>query len=178
VEIAAHLVYELDGRQLQVVKFTDYTRDKVRTLYTSADELRRRWSDPQQRKLILEQLEERGINFDELAAAAEQPEADPFDLLCHIAFDAPLRTRRERAQRLRSDRRDLFDQYGPPARQVLDELLKKYEQHGTAQFVLPEVLQVPPINGFGNVMEIAGFFGGADQLRQAVNDLQTNLYAA
>lgn len=79
------------------MKFTDYTRDKVCTLYTSADELRRRWSDPDQRKLILEQLEERGINLDELAAAADQPDADAFDLLCHIAFNAPLRTRRERA---------------------------------------------------------------------------------
>lgn len=180
VDIATHLVYELDadGRQLQVVKFTDYTRDKVRTLYTSADELRRRWSDPQQRKLIIEQLEGRGINFDELSAAANQPDADPFDLLCHIAFDAPLRTRRERAQHLRSSRRDLFDRYGPQARQVLDELLTKYEQHGTAQFVLPEALQVPPINSFGNVVEVAGFFGGADRLRRAVDDLQTSLYAA
>jgi type I restriction enzyme, R subunit len=180
VDIAAHLVYELDadGRQLQVVKFTDYTRDKVRTLYTSADELRRRWSDPEQRKLIIGQLDERGINFDELAAAANQPDADPFDLLCHIAFDAPLRTRRERAQRLRSQRHDLFDRYGPQARQVLNELLTKYEQHGTAQFVLPEVLQVPPINEFGNVLEIAGFFGGTDALRAAINELQSQLYAA
>jgi type I restriction enzyme R subunit len=180
VDIATHLVYELDadGNQLQVVKFTDYTRDKVRTLYAGADELRSKWSNPDQRKLIIDELEERGINFDELAAASNQTDADPFDLLCHIAFDAPLRTRRERAQRLRSENRDLFDRYGPQARQVLDELLTKYEQHGTAQFVLPEVLQVPPISGFGNVMEIAGFFGGADHLREAVNDLQTRLYAA
>ena len=37
VEIAAHLVYELDtdGKQLRVVKFTDYTAEKVRTLYPS-----------------------------------------------------------------------------------------------------------------------------------------------
>ena len=42
VEIAAHLVYELDGngKQLRVVKFTDYTADKVRSMYASAAALR------------------------------------------------------------------------------------------------------------------------------------------
>ena len=78
--------------------------------------------------------------------AANQPDADPFDLLCHLAFNAPLRTRRERAQRLRSERKDFFDQYGPEARQILDELLDKYAEHGTAQFVIPDVLEVPPIS--------------------------------
>jgi type I restriction enzyme R subunit len=112
VEIAAHLVYELDteGRQLRVVKFTDYSAEKVRTLYPSAIELRRRWANPEQRSEVIRLLEERGIDFEELASAANQPDADPFDLLCHIAYNAPLRTRRERADRLRKDKKDFFDQ--------------------------------------------------------------------
>ncbi len=180
IEIVQHYVSELDadGSQLRVVRFTDYTKDKVRTLYTSADDLRSKWSDPQQRKLIIEQLEEVGISFDELATAAGQPDADPFDLLCHIAFNAPLKTRRERAERLRKDKKDLFDRFGPKAREVLSMLLEKYEQHGTAQFVLPDVLQLPPISGFGNVMEIADLFGGVEHLRAAVNEIQAGLYAA
>jgi len=147
-------------------------------MYPSADELRSKWSDPQQRKLIIEQLEERGIDFDELTAATGKPDADPFDLLCHLAYNAPLRTRRERAERLRKDRKDFFDQYGPQAREILNQLLDKYTEHGTAQFVLPDVLQVPPINTRGNLMEIMALFGGAEQLRAAVNELQANLYAA
>jgi type I restriction enzyme R subunit len=180
VEIAAHLVYELDpdGNQLRVVQFTDYTADKVRTLYRNAAELRDEWADPQRRSDIIERLEERGIDFDHLAETANQPDADPLDLICHLAFNAPLRTRRERAQRLRTDRRDFFDQFGPDARQILDELLDKYTEHGTAQFVIPDVLEVPPISEHGNVIEIANRFGGVEQLRQAVIQLQTLLYAA
>ncbi len=180
VDIAAHLVYELDpdGKQLRVVKFTDYTAEKVRTLYPSAAELRERWADPEQRSEIIARLEERGINFDELAAAANQPDADPFDLLCHITFNAPLRTRRERADRLRKERKDFFDRYSPEAKAVLNDLLEKYAAHGTAQFVIPDVLKVPPISERGNVMEIAGLFGGPEKLREAVNALQTLLYAA
>jgi len=180
VEIAAHLVYELDpdGNQLRVVQFTDYTADKVRSLYRNAAELRGEWANPDRRSDIIRRLDERGIDFDHLAEAANQPDADPLDLLCHLAFNAPLRTRRERAQRLRSERQDFFAQYGAEARQILDALLDKYTEHGTAQFVIPDVLRVPPISDRGNVIEIAQRFGGVDQLRHAVVQLQTLLYSA
>lgn len=180
VEIAAHLVYELDtdGNQLRVVRFTDYTAEKVRSLYANAAELRTEWADPDHRQEIIAKLAKRGIDFDELATAAHQPDADPLDLLCHVVFDAPLRTRRERAQRLRSEKKDFFDQYGPEARGVLNELLDKYTEHGTAQFVVPDVLEVPPINRRGNIIQIARHFGGEDKLVEAIRQLQTLLYAA
>ena len=90
----------------------------------------------------------------------------------------PRYARVERAQRLREERKDFFDQYGPDARATLNELLDKYAEYGTAQFVLPDVLQIPPISERGNVVEIAKMFGGGEQLREAVNQLQTLLYAA
>jgi type I restriction enzyme R subunit len=180
VEIAAHLVYELDGRgkQLRVVKFTDYTAEKVRNMYPSAATLRSKWSSAEERAEIISSLEERGISFEELAKAAGQPDADPFDLLCHVAFNAPLRTRRERAETLRSERKDFFEHYAPDAREVLTEMLDKYVEYGTAQFQIPEILKVPPISERGTVPQIAALFGGADKLRSAVNELQTLLYAS
>jgi type I restriction enzyme R subunit len=180
VQIAAHLVYELDadGNQLRVVRFTDYTGERVRTLYANAAELRAEWADPDRRQEIIKKLADRGIDFDELATAAEQPEADPLDLLCHTAFNAPLRTRRERAQRVRSAKKDFFDQFGPEAKLILGELLDKYTEHGTAQFVIPDVLEVPPLNEHGTVLDIARHFGGEERLAQAVRQLQTLLYAA
>jgi len=179
VAIASHLVYELDpdGKQLRVLTFTDYTAEKVRTLYRNAAELRREWADPKLRREIINKLAERGIDFDELAKLANQPEADPLDLICHLAFNAPLKTRRERAQRLKSEKKDFFERFGPEAQEVLEELLDKYTEHGAAQFVLPDVLQVPPINRHGNVIEIAAFFGGPEKLRVTVNELQSMLYA-
>lgn len=180
VEIVAHIVHELDpdGKQLRVVKFTDYTAEKVRTLYRNASDLRTQWADPEQRADIIQRLADRGIDFDDLAQASGQPDADPFDLLCHVTFNAPLRTRRERADRLKKEKKDFFDQYGPQAKEILTELLEKYAEYGTAQFVIPDVLKVPPISDRGNVVEIAEFFGGPEQLRAAVNQLQTLLYAA
>jgi len=180
VEVVAHLVYELDaeGRQLRVVKFTDYTSDVVRTMYTSAAALRSLWSNAEERAAIIDALEKRGVSFDELASATNEPDADPFDLLCHVAFNAPLRTRRERAERLRKDKQNFFDRYSPEARQILNELLDKYIDHGVAQFKLPDILNLPPISEHGNVIEIAASFDGPERLKAAVAELQELLYAA
>lgn len=178
VEIVAHLVHELDpnGRQLRVVRYTDYAAESVRSLASTSADLRSRWSNATQRAEIIAALAERGIDFALLAEQTGQLEADPFDLLCHLAFNAPLRSRRERAQRLKSERKDYFEKFSPEARQILDELLEKYAEHGDAQFVLPDVLKVPPISTHGQPAEIIKLFGGAEQLRQAVNDLQGLLY--
>lgn len=180
VEIAAHLVYDIDpnGRQLRVIRYTDYAAETVRTLCPNAPALRARWVDPLSRSEIIERLAERGIDFDDLAEAAKQPDADPFDLLCHVAFNAPLRTRRERAQHLKETRPDFFKRYGPEAQQILEDLLEKYAVYGDAQFVLPDVLKVPPLSARGQVGDIIALFGGADHLRAAVTALQEALYAA
>ncbi len=180
VEIAAHLVYELDanGKQLRVVKFTDYTAESVRSMCPSAASLRSKWSKAEERAEIIQALEDRGVSFGELVKAANQPDADPFDLLCHVAFNAPLRTRRERAEMLRQEKKDFFEQYGPEAREVLAEMLAKYVEYGTAQFQIPEILKVPPISERGTVPQIAAFFGGAEKMRTAVGEMQALLYAS
>jgi len=179
VEISTHLVQELneDGKQLRVVKFSDYTAEKVRNMYPSAAILRSAWGKADERTGIIESLRERGIEFDELAKTANQPDADPFDLLCHIAFNAPLRTRRERAEDLRKSKKDFFDQYSPDARGVLTEMLDKYIEYSTAQFQVPEILKIPPISERGTVLEIAALFGGTEKMRAAVNEMQALLYA-
>jgi type I restriction enzyme R subunit len=180
VRIAAHLVYELDadGKQLRVVQYTDYTADKVRTLFTSMDDLKDRWADPLKREEVLLTLAERGIDFKTLAEAAGHPDADPFDLLCHLAFNAPLRTRKERATMLRRSKPDFFAQYGPEAQAILNALLDKYCDFGPQQLVIPDALQVPPVSSYGNVMEIAKLFGGAPRLKAAVDQLQNLIYSS
>jgi type I restriction enzyme R subunit len=89
-----------------------------------------------------------------------------------------LRTRRERADYLRNNRKDFFAQYADDARSVLSELLEKYAEHGVAQFTIPDVLKLEPLSRHGNVMEIASHFGGPAKLREAVNQLQNLLYSS
>lgn len=126
VEIVRQLVYELDsdGKQLTCRQLTHYTGDKVRTLYPNASELRKDWLDPERRTEIIEKLEEKGIDTDALGEAVGKPDADPFDLLCHLAYNAPLRTRRERAERLKREDAGFFEQHEDGAREILNALVE------------------------------------------------------
>ncbi|OGW82280.1 MAG: DEAD/DEAH box helicase [Omnitrophica bacterium RIFCSPLOWO2_12_FULL_44_17] len=169
---------DLDGKKLRIVKYTDYTAEKVRSIFPSAAALESKWKSAEERKAIIESLEEKGISFDELAKATGQVDADPFDLLCHIAYNAPLRTRRERVERLKRGKVDFFDYFSPEAREILNEILEKYIEHGVAQFKLPDILNVEPISKRGNVIEISAKFNGPEKLKEALEKLQTLLYSS
>lgn len=180
VSISTHLTQDIgaDGRQLRATEFRDYTSEVVRSLFVDVAEFRHGWSDPDRRAEILSALEAKGISAAEAGEAFGNAEADPFDLLCNIAWNAPVLTRKERAARLRKNTPTFFEEYGAQARQILDALLGKYAEHGPSEFSIPDSLKVPPISELGNVSEITQRFGGADQFRAAVVKLQELLYAA
>jgi len=180
VEIVADIVYELDadGKKLRVVRLTDYTGEKIREIFTSAAELRSKWSIAEERATIIETLAEKGISLEDLIEASGDPDVDPFDLLCNLAFNMPKRSRRERAEFIKKEKKDFFERYSIDARQILNDILDKYIEHGTAQFKIPDILKIEPISRHGNVIEIANKFGGAERLREAVYEMQNLLYAA
>jgi type I restriction enzyme R subunit len=180
VEVIGHLVYDLDtdGKKLQVVKYTEYSGRAVRTLYPTREALQSAWANPDTRSEVLRELTERGISFEELAASSEQPDADPFDLLCHLAWNAPLLTRRQRADMARRQTQDLFAQHGDTAREILTLLLDRYIERGILQFnALSELMKVQPFDRYGSPSEIATrHFGGVRGMKDAVSRLQTALY--
>jgi type I restriction enzyme R subunit len=180
VEVIGHLVYDLDtdGKKLQVVKYTEYSGRALRTLYPDREALQSAWSDPETRGEVLRELTERGISFEELTVSSGQPDADPFDLLCHIAWNAPLLTRRQRAEAARRKAQDLFGQYGETAREILTLLLERYVERGILQFnTLSELMKVQPFDRYGSPSEIANrHFGGVRGMKDAVSRLQSALY--
>ena len=168
---------DADGNKLRVVKYTDYTAEKVHSMFPSAALLLSKWQVAEERAAIIEALKDKGISFEELVKATGREDADHFDLLCHIAFNAPLRSRRERAERLVKGKVDFFEYFSPEARQILNEILDKYVEFGTEQFKVPDILKVDPIARHGNVMEIAKLFSGPEKLKQALEEMQKLLYA-
>lgn len=181
VEISAETVFDLDpetGKRLRAVSYEEFSGDQIRKLFSSGANLRTRWSREEERKSVLEELRNRGVELDHLAHATNLPDADPLDLLIHVAWNAPIRSRRERAEGIfrRHDR--IFEKYSPAAREVLSELLEKYAEFGPAQLYDPRILEVPPISDHGSPLEIAAVFGGPDGLRAAITELDQALYAA
>ena len=101
---------------------------------------------------------------------------DPFDLVCHVAWDMPPLTRKERAEKVK--KRNYFTQYGDQARRVLEALLDKYADEGVAQIEGAQVLTITPFTEIGTPMEIVRSFGGLKQYQQAVCELEQALYCA
>jgi len=180
VEVIGHLVYDLDtdGKKLQVVRYTEYSGRAVRSMYPGSQEFQRDWANPDTRSDLLRELTERGISFEELAASSDLPDADPFDLLCHLAWNAPLLTRRQRAEQARKSAQNLFSQHSETAREILALMLDKYIERGISQFnALSELMKVQPFEQYGTPSEIANrHFGGIQGLKAAVSQLQSAIY--
>lgn len=179
VYIAGEQAFELDpdGHILKTVEFTDYVTQNIRRLNLTAEHLRQSWTQAEQRTEILNQLRARGIDPDHLARVTHHEEADALDLLLHVAYNAPLVTRRERAEKLRQKKANFFNTFTPAAREILDTLLEKYADYGIGEFdQLPRVLQISPFDQYGTTHDIYRLFGGAEKLLQAVDELQKFLY--
>lgn len=114
--------YGKDGK-LITESLRDYTRRTVSGAYKSLDEFIKRWNQSDRKLAIIEELQEQGVILEALEDLVGK-DYDPFDLICHIAFDRPPLTRRERAEQAR--KRDVFAKYGETARAVLDALLDKW----------------------------------------------------
>jgi type I restriction enzyme R subunit len=105
----------------------DYTKKNILKQYTSLDNFLKDWNEADKKEVIIQALEEKGIFFEELQKDIGK-ELDPFDIICHIAFDRPPLTRKERANNV--TKRDYFSKYGDQAREVLELILQKYADSG------------------------------------------------
>ncbi|KNY27696.1 EcoEI R domain protein [Pseudobacteroides cellulosolvens ATCC 35603 = DSM 2933] len=153
----------------------DYTKKNIRSEYSTLDEFLQIWNSAEKKTVIIEELEQKGIFFDELKEEVSK-DLDPFDLICHVAFDMPPLTRRERANNLK--KRGYFEKYGEIAKQVLETLLEKYADEGLANLESLEVLKVPDVARFGTPVEILKHFGNKKKFMEAIAELENQLYVA
>ena len=176
VTIATERVQYLDEHgKLITESLKDYTRKTVRKAYTSLDAFLNAWHDADRKQAIVEELANHGVFLDELAEQVGR-DYDAFDLVCHVAFDQPPLTRRERAARVK--KRNVFAKYGDKTRAVLDALLEKFADGGVRSVESLDILKVDPLTDFGTPIEILKLFGGKDNYLAAIRELETELYNA
>jgi len=174
VAVVMERVQYLDEHgKLITESLTDYSRKKVRHTYTSLGDFLQKWQAADRKQAILEELTAQGVFVDELAEQVGH-DFDAFDLICHVAFDQPPLTRRERAEKVR--KRNVFAKYGAKARAVLEALLDKYADTGITTVESLEILKVDPLKTFGTPVEILGLFGGKQAYLTALRELETALY--
>ena len=175
VSVLTERVEYLDENgKLVTESLRDYSRNTVRGQYASLDAFLRRWRGEERKQSIIDELAAEGLLLEPLQEEVGK-DLDPFDLICHIAFDQPPLTRRERAARVR---KDVFSRYGPQAKAVLEALLEKYQDEGVVgDLDNVKILEIPPFNSMGTAFQLIQEFGSRAGFQKAVHELQDCLYA-
>lgn len=167
--------YDSDGK-LVTESFKDYTRKTMAKQFASLDEFTKRWNEADRKEAIIEELAREGILWEALEDEVGK-DLDPFDMICHVVYDQPPLTRKERAENVK--KRNYFTKYGETAQQVLNNLLDKYADEGVQEIENIHVLKVKPFDEMGRPLEIIKKgFGGKNQYLEAVQDLEAAIYQA
>jgi type I restriction enzyme R subunit len=171
--VAERIEYLNEHGQLVTESLRDFTKAELRKRFQSLDAFLRRWKAAERKQAVIDELEAEGLPLDVIATELGK-DLDPFDLICHVAFDARPLTRRERAENVK--KRDVFTKYGPQARAVLDALLAKYADDGVLNLDDLNVLRISPFSGMGSVVQLVNAFGGRAGFEAAANDMIQLLY--
>jgi len=175
VNILTERVEYLDENgKLVTESLKDYSRKTIIKCYASLDKFLARWKSEQRKESIIEELAEEGLLLDPLLEEVGK-DLDPFDLICHIAFDKPPLTRKERANNVR--KKDVFTKYGLQAKAVLEALLTKYQDEGNVTGLdNVKILEIKPFNTMGTPIQLIKQFGTKSNFEDAVHELQNALY--
>ena len=172
--VAERIEYLDEYGRLVTESLRDYSKKRLLRRYVTLEVFLRSWNAVERKQVIIDQLADEGILFEPLAEEVGK-DFDPFDLICHVAFDQPPLTRRERVANVR--KRDVFTKYGDQARAVLEALLQKYQDEGVTELDDPRILRITPFDTMGTPIELLNSFGGRVGFEQAVHDLQSALYS-
>lgn len=169
-------VYDANGKLLRHESIVDYTKSNIVGKYASLDNFIQQWSAEDKKRVISELLREQGIDLEAMKAEQNMSDVDDFDFICHVAFDKKPLTRKERAENVK--KRDFFSKYSGVAREILEALLDRYMNTGIYEIEQTEILQLDPFRKYGKPSKIASYFGGREGYRQALKELEAELYKA
>jgi type I restriction enzyme R subunit len=172
VLISREMYFDNEGKPI-TTSLKDHTRELIKGQYASLDDFLIRWNSTDKKEVIIKELEDQGVLVEALRDAVNR-EVDLFDLICHVAFDRPPMTRKERANRVK--KRDYFTKYGDQARKVLESLLDKYADEGVTNIESMDILKVKPLTDYGSPLEIIQQFGSKAKYIEAIKELEQELY--
>lgn len=168
--------YGKDGK-LITESLVDYTKKNLKEQFATMNDFIKKWSEADKKSAIIEELEEQGILFDELREEVKQKTSKDlsiFDLICHVTFDMPPLSRKERAEKVK--KRNYFGKYSEKARAILNALIDKFADEGIMEIENRSILSFQPFDKFGTPVEIIKEFGGKDKYEEAIRELEKELF--
>ena len=168
--------YGKDGK-LITESLVDYTKKNLKEQFATMNDFIKKWSEADKKSAIIEELEEQGILFEELREEVKQKtgkDLSIFDLICHVTFDMPPLSRKERAEKVK--KRNYFGKYSEKARAILNALIDKFADEGIMEIENRSILSFQPFDKFGTPVEIIKEFGGKDKYEEAIRELEKELF--
>src|ERR1019366_8006839 len=162
--IAERVEYLDENGKLVTESLRDFTKQALKKRFASLDDFLKRWKAAERKQAIVDELEAEGLPLGPIGEELGK-DLDPFDLICHVAFDRKPLTRRDRAENVK--KRDVFSRYSDQARAVLDALLAKYADEGVLNLDDANVLRIPPFSAMGSVVQLIQAFGGRHDFEKA-----------
>lgn len=167
-------IYDTDGKLLKQESIIDYTKESILGTCQTLENFIQTWNGEQKKEIIRNMLKEKGIDLELIKKDQNMTDVDDFDFICHIAFNQKPLTRRERVNNVK--KRDIFGKYGEAAKEVINALLDKYAELGIYDIESTEILKQNPFIKYGKPARIAALFGGNEKYRQAIRELEAELY--
>jgi type I restriction enzyme R subunit len=170
--VSRDLYFDQNGKPI-TVSLKDHTREIIKGQFATLNDFINKWAATERKEVIIKELQEQGVMVEALQEAVDK-KIDLFDLICHVAYDQPPLTGRDRANNVR--KRNYFTKYGEQARNVLETLLDKYADEGIVNIESIDVKKVKLLTDFGSPLEIISKVGNKEKYLQAVNELKLELY--
>ncbi|WP_407494796.1 EcoAI/FtnUII family type I restriction enzme subunit R [Elizabethkingia anophelis] len=167
------MYFDKDGKPV-TISLKDFSKQLIHEEFKTLDNFLNMWTNSDRKEAIIKELQEQGVPVHELLEAVNK-ECDLFDIICHVAFDQPPLTRKERANNVK--KRNYFTKYGDQTKAVLEALIDKYADEGIENIESMEILKVNPISEYGSPLEIIKLFGGRNQYLNAVKELEKEIYS-
>lgn len=172
VLVSREMYFDQHGKPI-TTSLKDHTKEIIKGKYASLDDFLNQWNKTDRKEAIIAELQDQGVLVEALYEAVDK-QVDLFDLICHVAFEQPPLTRKERANNVK--KRNYFTKYGEQSRKVLEALLDKYADEGITNIESMEVLKVKPLTDYGSPIEIIKEFGSKEDYLNAIKELENELY--
>lgn len=135
---------EFEGKKLSYAEYRKYSKKNILDKVHTTNELRKVWLDQKMKDEFIKELEGKKVNIDLIKSIDKLEDSDSFDVITHLAFDAPLLTREDRTKHFLRQNSQLIDRYGEIIKASVNEILDKYKYSGEENlssqvFMLPNM---------------------------------------
>ena len=167
--------WSADGKPISAEEFLKSLFGALPEFFKSEDELRKIWSNPITRKVLLEKLADAGYDLDKLTTLQKlinAEKSDLFDVLEYVSFAMEPITREKRVAQSQSK---IFDGLDNNLKAFLEFVLSKYIETGVEELdqeKLPDLLTLK----YQAISDAEDILGGVDNIRTTFIEFQKYLY--